>query len=131
MSEFGDPGRGEGESRHGLGEPGPPVGVIALVRFVSEMVLLVALGYLGWRLGGNIYTSMALSVVLPLAAIGVWGLWIAPRATRRLADPARLGLEVVLFGVTAVGLVLVSTWMAAVMLLLLYVVGARHERGNR
>ena len=29
--------------------------------------------------------------------VAAWGLWVAPRASRRLADPQRLVLELVLF----------------------------------
>ena len=41
----------------------------------------------------------------------MWGAWLAPRAPRRLADPARLVLEVALFA--AGGLALVAAGQAA------------------
>ena len=58
------------------------------VRFACEVALVVALVWWGWPL---------LGIALGAAAIAVWAAWIAPKARRRLADPLRLGLELVLF----------------------------------
>jgi Protein of unknown function (DUF2568) len=49
----------------------------------------------------------------------LWGLWVAPASRRRLADPARLVVEVVLFAaglaaLTAAGSVLVAVVFAVV-----------------
>jgi hypothetical protein len=62
-----------------------------------------------------------------LAAL-VWGRWVAPRATRRLEDPARLGVEVVLFAVAAGGLVIAGRVGWAVALGLLWAVTAPFGR---
>jgi hypothetical protein len=40
-----------------------------------------------------------LGIVLPIVVALVWGAWIAPRARRRLPDPGRLALELVIFAV--------------------------------
>jgi len=71
--------------------------VLLAVRFLAEIGTLVCLGTGGWQLGDSLLASLALSAVLPLVAAGVWGRWVAPRASRRLRDPARLGVEVTLF----------------------------------
>lgn len=71
--------------------------VLLAVRFLAEIGMLVCLGIGGWRLGNAPVASVVLTVVLPLAAAVVWGHWVAPRASRRLRDPARLGVEVTLF----------------------------------
>lgn len=71
--------------------------VLLAVRFLAEIGMLVCLGIGGWQLGDSLLASLALSVVLPLAAAAVWGRWVAPRASRRLREPARLGVEVTLF----------------------------------
>ena len=55
------------------------------LRFVLELCMLVALGIWGFS------QNVVLGIAAPLAAAVVWGLWIAPKATRRLRDPARLG----------------------------------------
>ena len=70
------------------------------VRFLAEIGMLVCLCIGGWQLGESLLASLALSVALPLVAAAVWGRWVAPRASRRLRDPARLGVEVTLFAAT-------------------------------
>lgn len=79
--------------------------VLAVVRFLAEIGMLVCLGIGGWQLGESLLASLALSVTLPLAAAAVWGRWVAPRASRRLRDPARLGVEATLFTAALVAVV--------------------------
>lgn len=67
------------------------------VRFLAEVGMLVCLGIGGWQRGDGLLVSAVLAVVLPIAAVGTWGRWVAPRAPRRLRDPARLGVELTLF----------------------------------
>jgi hypothetical protein len=76
------------------------------VRFLLELCLLAALAVVGWWLGGPRVLQVLLAVLLPAVAASLWGLWVAPRASGRLADPARFGVEAVLFAVASVGLVL-------------------------
>ena len=73
------------------------------VRFLAELASLAALvtwgvhgvgGALGWVLG----------IAAPVLFAAVWGAFLAPRAPRRLHDPARLVAEVVLFGLAAIAL---------------------------
>ena len=81
-----------------VGGPYPDrVMVLLAVRFLAELGMLVCLGIGGWQLGDSLLASVLLGVVLPLVAAVVWGRWVAPRASRRLRDPARLGVEVTLF----------------------------------
>jgi len=66
------------------------------LRFVCELAALVAVGWWGWTV------SPVLGVLLPVAVAVLWGAAIAPKARRRLRDPARLGVELVVFaGATA------------------------------
>lgn len=80
--------------------------LLLVLRFLSELGLLGAFAWGGWGLPENSALSVVLAVVLPAAAALVWGLWVAPKATSRLPDPARLGVEVTLF---ALAFVLVAT----------------------
>ena len=73
------------------------------VRFAAELASLAALitwgvhgvgGALGW----------VLAIAAPALFAAVWGAFLAPRAPRRLHDPARLLAEVVLFGLAAIAL---------------------------
>ncbi len=65
------------------------------LRFLLELCLLAALAAWGFGLGGVV--GVVLGIGLPVAAAAVWGLWIAPKAANRLADPRRLALELVRF----------------------------------
>jgi hypothetical protein len=78
------------------------------VRFLLELCMLAALALVGWRLGGPVVLQVLLAGLLPAVAATLWGLWVAPRATQRLADPARFAVEAVLFAVASAGLALVG-----------------------
>ena len=77
------------------------------LRFVLELCMLAALGI--WGFSENI----ALGVAAPLTAAVVWGLWIAPKAKRRLRDPVRLALELILFGAAGAALAVAGHALAA------------------
>lgn len=72
---------------------------LLMIRFLAELGMLVCLAVGGWQHGGSVLGSAVLGVVLPLLAAAAWGRWVAPRAPRRLRDPVRLVIEVVLFAV--------------------------------
>jgi hypothetical protein len=71
--------------------------VLLTIRFLAELGMLAALAWAGWHLLDSTFGSLVLAVLLPAAAAVVWGLWVAPRARRRLADPARVVVEGALF----------------------------------
>jgi multisubunit Na+/H+ antiporter MnhF subunit len=75
------------------------------VRFLLELTGLAAVAFWGVRTGGSLLSSVALAVAAPLALLTVWRTFVAPTAPRRLAGPARLGVELVVFGLAAAALV--------------------------
>lgn len=60
---------------------------ILAVRFASEIAAVVGIAWWDWP------WSIGPAVVV----IAVWGRWVAPRARRRLADPVRLVVELLIF----------------------------------
>ncbi len=112
--------------------PAGRIGALAGVRFLAELGLLAALAFSGAALGQTPMWSWALAVALPAVAAAVWGRWVAPRAARRLSDPARLGVEVILFGAAAAALAGAvrgaGATVAGAVLLLAYGVSARVGR---
>ncbi len=104
---------GRGEQNRGMarrvapsppGLPGPLVGGLLAVRFATELALLAAAA---WAAGSRVHSTplaALLGIVAALVVAGVWAVWIAPASKRRLADPPRLGVEVVLFVAVAVAL---------------------------
>lgn len=73
------------------------------VRFLLELAALVALGVWGWLASDGV-PRILLAAGAPLLAAVAWGTWVAPKARRRLADPGRLIVEVVVFGAATAGL---------------------------
>ena len=75
-----------------------------LVRFVLELAALAALIYSGFELGSTVLADVVLAVAMTAAFVAIWGRWIAPRASARLADAERLWVELALFGVVVAAL---------------------------
>ncbi|MCL4264940.1 MAG: DUF2568 domain-containing protein [Anaerolineae bacterium] len=90
------------------------------VRFVLELCMLAALAYGGFQLVGGWLIRVAVGIGAPLLAATVWGLLIAPKAKRRLAEPWRFLVELVLFGLAAAALVGVARPSLAIALLVVY-----------
>ena len=102
------------------GSPGPLVGALLALRLVSELALLAGAA---WAAGARFYSPAPAALAgaaTALVVAAVWGVWVAPASRRRLPDPARLAVEVVLFAGVAAGLVGVH---AVIPGLLLAVVG--------
>ena len=66
-------------------------------RFLLELGLLASVAYWGWWEGNGVW-SWVLVVAAPLAVAALWGRFLAPKSTHRVADPWRLVFEVLLFG---------------------------------
>ena len=80
--------------------------VMLALRFALELAALAAFATYGLdAVHGP--ARFALAAALVLAAAAVWGRWVAPASKRRLADPARLVVEVVFFA--AAGAALAAT----------------------
>ena len=85
-------------------------GVVLTIRFLTELALLGGLALAGTQLGGGVALAIVDAVLLPVAAAAIWGLFIAPRARRRLLEPARFLVEFALFAATGVVLALAG-WL--------------------
>jgi hypothetical protein len=68
----------------------------AALRFFLELAGLAAVAYWGVTVGDGLLQQVVGAVAL---VAGVWGLFLAPKAVRRLDDPLRLVVELVVFGV--------------------------------
>lgn len=72
------------------------------LRFLLELGALAAFAYWGWQTGSGAGTRLILAVALPVIAAAIWGQFIAPKAPRRLEDPARMAVEIAFFGAATV-----------------------------
>lgn len=76
--------------------------VLALV-FLDELLAVAAIGVWGWHVGSSAVVSLALAVLLPLAAVTVWSLFASPKA--RHGGPAlRPVVKVLVFGLACLAL---------------------------
>jgi len=89
------------------------------LRFLLELTLLAGLAISGARLADGL-AGLLLAVGLPVVVAVVWGAFIAPRAQRRLRDPARLAVEILLFTTGAVALVAAGLAAAGIALGMVY-----------
>ena len=83
-------------------------GSLLTLRFLTELATVAGLA----TAGALAHAAVAWRVVLAILGVAlfavIWGLAIGPRASRRLADPARLVIEILIFVVSAVALGLVG-----------------------
>jgi len=74
--------------------------IVMAIRFACELAALAITAWWGHRSFG-----IAAAICAP-ALVGIlWGLWIAPRATKRLRDPLRFGVESVVWASAIAALV--------------------------
>ena len=103
------------------------------LRFLLELGALAALGYWGWQFGIAGFARVLLAAVTPLLAASLWGRFIAPKASNRLEDPIRAGVEVIFFGAATAALATTGAitiaaafgMAAAASLLLMFAFGQR------
>jgi hypothetical protein len=98
----------------GQGRPSTLRSVNLAVRLLCELGLLVALAVWGVHAGSGLAGDLVLGLGAPLLAAVIWGLWVAPASRRRLADPVRLLVEVLLFAAGVVALAVAGFPVVAV-----------------
>ncbi|MGA8988388.1 YrdB family protein [Aeromicrobium sp.] len=72
------------------------VGILDAVAFFVEVAMLVLLLFAGHGLAGG-WRGWALGAFLAFVAIGIWAQWMAPNSMRRLDNPTRLVVQIMLF----------------------------------
>lgn len=103
------------DDRADPGSPSAGAGAALLaVRFATELAMLAVLAVAGASASAGLAGRIVLAVLGPVLAAAIWGLVIAPRARRRLGDPLRLAIEIVMFLASSVALALVGDVLAAV-----------------
>lgn len=70
-----------------------PLDAVALVCEIAMVVLLVLAGH-GFA-GG--WQGWAVGAFLAFVAVGIWLQWMAPNSIRRLENPTRLTVQIMLF----------------------------------
>jgi Protein of unknown function (DUF2568) len=83
------------------------------LRFLLELALLGAVGYWGFSEFDGV-GSVLVGLGAPLLVAAVWGTFMSPKAARPTRDPARIVLEIVLFGAGVAALVEADATTAAI-----------------
>lgn len=83
------------------------------VYFLLELCAFAALGYWGWNVGNGVILKVMLAIGLPLAVAVIWGLFLAPRASRPLPHPAQSAVKLVIFLLAAGSLAMTGQTMLA------------------
>jgi hypothetical protein len=74
------------------------------VRFLLELCMYLAVGYWGFKTQSGWLMKILFGIGLPVLIALVWGMFLAPRATRPLHGASFLILESVLFASGALAL---------------------------
>ncbi|MCW2748979.1 MAG: hypothetical protein JWR83_89 [Aeromicrobium sp.] len=74
----------------------PTIGARDLLAFVCELAMLVLLVAAGHGLADG-WRGWALGIFLAFVAIGIWSQWMAPTSARRLPNPRRFTVQIMLF----------------------------------
>jgi hypothetical protein len=73
------------------------------LKFGLELAALAAFAYWGTTLHGAAFSALV-AIAAPLAVIGLWGTFAAPRSSRRLTKPARIPFELAVFALATAAL---------------------------
>ncbi len=74
------------------------------LRFLLELLILVILGYWGFKTGTTPATRTLLGIGSPVLFAVVWGILMAPKSTMQLSPPWFYIVEVVLFALAILAL---------------------------
>jgi hypothetical protein len=85
------------------------------LKFLLELAAFAALAWWGATVGSGV-VSVLVAVAAPLAAVVLWGLFAAPRASRRLSLRSRVPLELGILVLAALALGAVAGALAGLLL---------------
>jgi hypothetical protein len=73
--------------------------------FLLELAMLAAFAYWGFHTSTDGILRIVLGIGAPLIAIVVWGIFLAPRSSKRLTGIQQLILATIIFGLAVIALV--------------------------
>jgi hypothetical protein len=74
------------------------------IRFLLELCMLAAVAFWGFKTQNNWLMKILLGIGVPVVIATLWGMFLAPRATRPLSGASFLTLEMILFATGALAL---------------------------
>ena len=100
-----------------LAKNGPMI-LGAALAFLVELAALLGTALLGWQWAEGVWrwpTALLAAATFATA----WGIWAAPRSSRRLDGQALLLFKLAAFGLGAIGVALAHHWLTGALLVLL------------
>jgi hypothetical protein len=94
---------------------------LALAFFV-ELAMLAAFVYWGFQTGENTAMKILLGIGIPLLVATVWGIFMAPKSSRRLQGTSFLTVKVVLFGLAVLALIAAQQPVWGIVLAVLFII---------
>lgn len=73
----------------------------SLITFVLELVMIGTMATFGYKLSEDLVLKWVFAVIIPLAAVVLWGRLAAPRSRYRLVVPYVNAFRLFMFAVTA------------------------------
>jgi hypothetical protein len=96
-------------------------GLNLLIRFLLELCMYAALGYWGFTTHSGWALKILFGIGLPVLIAVIWGIFMAPKSTRRLSGIPFTVMDIILLGSGALALYAsgqtILAWMYAVVLL--------------
>ena len=74
------------------------------VRFLLELCMLAAVAFWGFKTQNGWLMKILFGIGLPVLIATLWGMFLAPKATRPLSGASFLTLELILFSTGAIAL---------------------------
>ena len=84
-------------------------------RFILELLVLLALLLFGLGASDDLLIALPVAIVLVGIVVAIWGLFVAPKATHRLEDPARLAVELGVWFVGVLAFGFAVSWVVAIL----------------
>jgi Protein of unknown function (DUF2568) len=91
-------------------------GANLVLRFLLELCALAGAAYWGSRVSSSTAVNVLVAIAAPLALATVWGVWLAPKAARRLQPPMRTIAELAVLGAAVAALVAAGEPLLALIL---------------
>ena len=92
-------------------------GLNLALSFILELCAVGALAYWGFKASENTLLRLILGVGAPLIMIVIWGMYLAPRSTRRFKEPVLSVAQLIIFGLAAAALAAAGQSTAAAIFL--------------
>jgi hypothetical protein len=90
--------------------------------FVLELAVLAALVLWGFTIDASVAARWVAGVTMPMLALTVWAIWLAPRSPRRLEMPWLMVVKLVVFALASLALTMAGYLIWGALLVVLAVV---------